>query len=149
MDQRPIISALPVKRFVSQEGWHNWHFTGCTLAGFCFLGLTSSHLQAATTHHATSNSFGHGYAPNAILKGFWEATVDERALFKKCTCPALGKSLFGQFWSQTQPMLCAAWDQGQIVDQTSPEKESPELMGVLCPQKENTDAIHKTTLTVK
>lgn len=37
--QKCIFSAPPARRYVNQEGWHNWHFPGFTLAGLCFLGL--------------------------------------------------------------------------------------------------------------
>lgn len=60
-----------------------WALSGIYGAEQAFIGC----------HHtrSTSLSFGHGCAPNAILKAFWETIVDEQILLRKCTHPALGE----------------------------------------------------------
>lgn len=76
-------------------------------------------------HHtcSTSISFGHGYAPNAILKVFWETTVDEEILLRNCTGFALGEIPLWTTLVHTH-CLCSILP-GQILDQASPEKGPP------------------------
>lgn len=41
--------------------------------------------------HPISTCFGHGYAPSAIPKVFWETTLDRQILVRTCTHSALGE----------------------------------------------------------
>lgn len=93
------LSALPV-RSIRQEGWHTWHLTAF-IPAVLQLGLAAG-ISRLPQH--TRLPLGHGYAPDAIQKGFWEATIDEWALLRRCAGPALGRI---PFWiilvPRTQP----------------------------------------------
>lgn len=65
----------------------------CSTPPWALSGIYGAEQAFIGCHHtrSTSLSFGHGCAPNAILKAFWETIVDEQILLRKGTHPALGE----------------------------------------------------------
>lgn len=130
-------SAPSARRAVNQERWHNQHFSGFTLAGFCCLGLTPG-IYRLPQHTMLPLTLGHGYAPNAILKGFCEATVDEWALLGQVHILYWEESLSGPFWSPhtTDALYCL---ESRPDTGSNQHKERFTIVnGSLCPPKKNT-----------
>lgn len=104
-----MFSSLPAKRSISQEGWHNWHFTGFTLAEFCHLGLTIGIYGLPQ----------HTMLPPTLLVIFMLPVTSRKASGK------LQQMKVHLLYSLGSTMLYTVWEQGWILDQISPEEGTP------------------------